>query len=120
MRRPAKVRSGQPRPAEICGQLLRAMEASEGRRRRRKRDTTPDASGLSIKQRLLEAAVRCDPDAGEFERWLLARCADPAPQPEPAGARLAMARAVLEEWRLACSSSGFRSWLRSGAPSDDR
>jgi hypothetical protein len=108
-----------PRPGEICGFLLRAMEAAEGRRRRRKRDTTPDAAGLGIKRGLLEAATRSDPDPERFEAWLLAqsvaRHAD-----EPAGARLAMARAVLEEWRLACSSPGFRRWLVAGAPSEDR
>ena len=38
------------RPAEVCSQLLRALDASEGRRRRRKRDTTPDAIGLELKR----------------------------------------------------------------------
>jgi hypothetical protein len=96
------------------------MEASEGRRRRRKRDTTPDAAGLAIKQALLVQAVRCDPDPEEFEAWLLERCQRTALDGDPPGARLAMARSVLEEWRLACSSAGFRSWLGSGAPSEDR
>lgn len=109
-----------PRPAEVCAQLLRAMEASEGRRRKRKRNTTPDASGLAIKQLLLEAAVRCDPDPLGFEAWLLERCEGGLDSEEPPGARLAMARAVFEEWQLARSSPGFRSWLRSGAPSEDR
>jgi len=35
------------RPAVVCGQLLAALAASDGRRRRRKRDTTPDAIGLA-------------------------------------------------------------------------
>lgn len=95
------------------------MEASEGRRRRRKRDTTPDATGLAIKRWLLEDAVRCDPDAGRFEAWLLERSTSAALEGPP-GARLAMARSLLEEWRLACTSPEFRSWLRSGAPSEDR
>src|SRR2546422_5226163 len=38
------------RPGEICRELLAALDASEGRRRRRKRDTTPDAIGLTIKR----------------------------------------------------------------------
>jgi hypothetical protein len=30
-----------------------------------------------------------------------------------------MARSILEEWRLAGASPGFRDWLERGAPSDD-
>lgn len=36
-----------------------------------------------------------------------------------AGAVSAMARVVLEEWRLAYSMEEFRIWLERGAPSDD-
>ncbi|GBD32423.1 MAG: hypothetical protein KatS3mg081_1836 [Gemmatimonadales bacterium] len=105
----------EPRPAEICRQLLAALEASEGRRRRRKRDTTPDAIGLAIKRELLEAAVKEDPDPERFEAWLWERCL----KTEAAGPVRAMAQSVLAEWRLALESEGFRSWLASGAPSDD-
>ena len=38
------------RPRDLCAALLRALEASEGRRRRRLRDSTPDALGLAIKR----------------------------------------------------------------------
>ena len=31
----------------------------------------------------------------------------------------AMARAVLDEWRLAHSMNDFKAWLNSGAPSED-
>jgi len=104
-----------PRPGEICGQLLAALDASEGRRRKRKRDTTPDAIGLEIKRELLAAAVREDPDPEAFEGWLLERSlASPA-----SGAVRAMAQSVLAEWRLALASKPFRSWLGAGAPSDD-
>ena len=104
-----------PRPAEICAQLLAALDASEGRRRKRKRDTTPDAIGMAIKRELLTAAVRDDPDPAAFEGWLLERSlASPA-----SGAVRAMALAVLAEWRLALRSPAFRGWLREGAPSDD-
>jgi hypothetical protein len=41
------------RPAEFCRQLLATLDVSEGRRKRRKRDTTPDAIGLAIKRDLL-------------------------------------------------------------------
>ncbi len=104
-----------PRPAEICRQLLVALEASEGRRRRRKRDTTPDAIGLAIKRKLLEAVVEEDPDPERFEAWLWERCLEA----EVPGPVRAMAESVLADWRLALESEGFRSWLASGAFSDD-
>src|SRR5919198_4043749 len=105
------------RPADVCKALLAALEASEGRRRQRKRDQTPDTIGLSIKRSLLERVVQDDPDADRFEEWLLQypNACDP---PQSSGAVSAMARAVLEEWRLAHSLDGFRAWLEQGAPSD--
>ena len=42
------------RPAEVCKALLAALDASEGQRKRRKRDQTPDAIGLAVKRGLLE------------------------------------------------------------------
>ncbi|MGZ4633507.1 MAG: hypothetical protein ACXV2G_12675 [Actinomycetes bacterium] len=36
------------------------------------------------------------------------------------GARTAMARDILTEWRLAATSVAFREWLEAGAPSEDR
>ena len=106
-----------PRPALVCSQLLSALAASEGRRRRRKRDTTPDAIGLDIKRRLLEGVVRDDPDSPDFEGWLLQYIeSEFAPVTGPARA---MALDVLAEFRLAATSDGFRSWLEQGAPSED-
>ena len=107
-----------PRPADICRALLAALEASEGRRRNRKRDQTADAIGLGVKRSLLERAVADDPEPDDFERWLLdypAACTVPG----EAGPATAMARVVFEEWRLAHSLEGFRWWLEIGAPSDD-
>jgi len=104
------------RPAHTCACLLAALEASEGRRRRRKRDTTPDSIGLEIKRRLLEGAVRDDPDPEQFEVWLLSQCEASA---AGSGAARAMAIAVLDEWMLAQASGSFRRWLEEGAPSDD-
>ncbi len=103
------------RPAEVCGQLLAALEASDGRRRKRKRDTTPDAIGMAIKRRLLEDAVREDPDPAAFEGWLLERSLASA----ASGPVRAMALSVIAEWRLAQESGEFRTWLRAGAPSAD-
>lgn len=106
------------RPADVCRALLAALDASEGRRRKRKRDQTPDAFGLSVKRDLLRRAVEDDPLPEAFEEWLLnypLTCASP----ELAGPAFAMARAVFEEWHLAHSLGEFRDWLGKGAPSDD-
>src|SRR2546425_477290 len=104
------------RPREVCRELLAALEASEGRRKRRKRDTTPDAIGLAIKRDLLDRAVAADPDADQFEAWLLEQCA--AAGPAEGGMR-AMALSIFEEWHLALSAESFGDWLAQGAPSDD-
>lgn len=104
------------RPSEICRELLAAVAASEGRRRRRQRDTTPDAIGLTIKQELLERAIAADPAPEEFETWLYAQCQ--AAGPGEGGVR-AMALSIFEEWRLAHEAEAFRDWLARGAPSDD-
>src|SRR5258707_1737207 len=68
------VNKNAPRPGEICRELLATLDASEGRRRRRKRDTTPDAIGLTIKRELLERAVAPDPEPDAFEEWLHRQC----------------------------------------------
>jgi len=107
------------RPALVCGALLAALDASEGRRRRRKRDTTPDAIGMSLKRRLLAQAIEDDPDPEGFEAWLLERCLSRA-ETDSMGAMRAMARDVLAEWRFAVASADFRDWLAAGAPSADR
>ncbi len=90
------------RPADVCRALLAALEAAEGRRKRRKRDQTPDAIGLALKREILERVVEDDPAPEMFEGWLLS-----------------YARAVLDEWRLAHSLGDFKAWLDRGAPSDD-
>jgi hypothetical protein len=105
-----------PRPAVVCRELLHALDASEGRRKRRKRDTTPDAIGLRVKRDLLERAVAADPDPTTFEAWLLEQC-DRTGGNE--GGVRAMALSIFEEWRLAHDAESFRDWLTQGAPSDD-
>ena len=104
-------------PGGFCRALLDAMEASEGRRKRRVRDTTADAIGMRIKRELLEAAVRDAPPADEFEAWLLQRCLDAGVSDGPVRA---MALSIWDEWRLAARATEFRDWLARGAPSDDR
>jgi hypothetical protein len=104
------------RPADFCRQLLAALDASEGRRKRRKRDTTPDAIGMAIKRDLLEAVTQENPAPEGFERWLLERCRAAG---AASGPLRAMALDVYAEWRLAEASRTFRDWLDQGAPSDD-
>ena len=101
-------------PKTFCAALLAALEASEGRKRKRKRDQTPDSIGLRAKRELLERAVSEQPDAEEFEAWLheYAACHE-------GGTALSMARAVLEEWTLAHAMGDFAGWLERGAPSED-
>lgn len=103
------------RPAAVCQALLAALEAAEGRRRRRKRDQTPDAIGLTLKRELLEQVVKADPAAEAFEEWLL----NYTVLHHSAGGVTAMARSVFDEWRLAHSMNEFQVWLEQGAPSDD-
>jgi hypothetical protein len=106
-------------PAEFCLGLLQALEASEGRRRRRQRDTTPDQLGLAIKRDLLEQAVAEAPAPEAFEGWLLARC-QAAAADVSAGATRAMALDIFRDWRLAAADPEFAAWLAAGAPSGDR
>jgi hypothetical protein len=107
------------RPAAVCADLLAALDASEGRRKSRKRDQTADAIGLSIKRGVLQDAVAADPAPDAFEAWLLARCLA-ADGEVGVGAVRAIALEVLGEWRLAQASPAFEAWLAQGAPSDDR
>jgi len=104
-------------PVEVCSGLLSALDASEGRRRRRSRNTTADSIGLAIQRGLLEDAVRERPSAADFERWLQERC---VAQGESDGAHRAMALLIWHEWKLASQAEDVSAWLTSGARSDDR
>jgi hypothetical protein len=95
---------------------LAALDASEGRRKRRKRDTTPDAIGMTVKRDLLAQVVREDPAPEAFENWLLQKCLAAGLGSGPVHA---MALDVQHEWRLALASPSFQTWLSRGAPSDD-
>jgi len=115
--------SARLRPSYVCARLLAALDASDGRRRSRKRDTTPDAIGLAIKRRLLEQAVADDPAPVEFEQWLIDVCERQDRRRDgeeiTGGAMRAMAIDVLGEWRMARHVPDFRCWLEQGAPSAD-
>jgi len=103
-------------PGDICRRLHQAMSASEGRRKRRKRNTEPDTIGMDIKRDLLARAAAADPDPDAFEGWLLEQVLAAGPL---AGATRAMALEVLADYRAALASPDFRAWLAAGAPSDD-
>jgi hypothetical protein len=105
------------RPGRLCAALLQALEGSEARSRRRKRDQRPDVIGLGIKREILEAAVREDPEPERFEEWLLERVHRAGPGN---GAVRAMALQVMDEWEMAVASPGYQAWLAAGARSDDR
>ncbi len=104
-------------PAELCRGLLGALDASEGRRRRRSRNTTADSIGMEIQRAILEGAVLEAPDAGDFERWLLERC---MAEGESDGATRAMAVFIWHQWQLASEEGSYREWITQGAPSDDK
>ena len=110
-RRPSKTY----RPADVCRALLAALDAADGRRKSRKRDQTPDAIGLALKREILEQVIQENPDAQIFDAWLL----NYSQSRQSSGAVAAMARAVLDEWRLAHAMGDFKAWLDRGAPSDD-
>jgi len=112
---PQPHQSGPFRPAEFCRLFLAALAAAEGRKRRRKRDQTPDTIGLELKRELLEGAIAADPDPEEFEAWLLAQTlAAPA-----AGPVRAMCGEILEQYRMACVDPEYGRWLAAGAYSAD-
>ncbi|MCZ7570559.1 MAG: hypothetical protein M5U01_18490 [Ardenticatenaceae bacterium] len=103
------------RPGEFSRQLLNALAASEGRRKRRKRDTTPDAIGLNIKRDLLQRTVEEDPDPEAYEGWLLNQVLrSPA-----SGPVRALCSEILAEYQAARWDSNFSRWLAEGAPSAD-
>lgn len=104
------------RPADFCRQLLATLEASDGHRKRRKRDTTPDAIGMAIKLQLMERAVRENLEPETFEHWLIERCLAAG---TASGSVRAMAQDIFSEWWLAGASRSFGEWLAQGAPSDD-
>src|SRR5437016_1637346 len=104
-----------PRPGEFCRHLLNALDASDGRSKRRKRDQTPDTIGLGLKRALLERAAEEDPEPEDFEGWLIQQV---LAEPSSGGLR-AMCGEVLDDYRFAAADPTFQRWLADGAPSAD-
>ena len=103
------------RPAEFARRLLATLAASEGRRKRRKRNTTPNSIGLGIKHDLLDDTIAADPEPDDFEGWLLERALS-APASGPVRA---LCGEIFDEYRFAAADPGFKRWLAEGAPSAD-
>jgi hypothetical protein len=114
------VSADPPEPQAVCRALLAALSASDGRRKKRKRDTTPDSIGMAMKRELLDRAVRDAPPAEEFEAWLLRQCQAMVDEgiADIGGVR-AMAKDIFDEWQYAVAAPSFREWLDQGAPSAD-
>ncbi len=106
-------------PSELCRELLAALGASDGRRRKRKRSTTADEIGMGIKRALRERAIRDAPSADDVEAWLGRQCDELAGGVNAVGAVRAMAQDLYADFRMAAASPSFREWLARGAPSDD-
>ena len=102
-------------PGEFSRRALLALDASEGRSKRRKRDQTPDRLGMDLKRELLQRAADENPSADEFEGWLLQQVLT-APASGPVRA---MCADILNEYRLSCFDPSFEAWLAEGAPSAD-
>src|SRR3989442_10032059 len=73
---------------------------------------------MSLKRRLLAEAIEQDPDPEAFDTWLLERCLARA-EAVSMGAMRAMARDVLEEWRVSSASARLPRLLRAGPPAPD-
>ena len=104
-------------PAELCRGLLGALDASEGRRKRRMRNTSADSIGLAIQRDVLEAVVRDEPAPDEFEAWLMDRC---EAEGVADGAQRAMALIIWDQWQLALRAPDIQAWILGGGQSDDR
>jgi len=104
------------RPAIFCQALLQAVQVSEERRKRRKRDQTPDQLGQELKRWILEQTIAADPEPEEFEQWLL----ELVLRTPGSGGLRAMCQEVYLEYQLAQHDPDFRTWLALGAPSADK
>ena len=83
------------RPRDFALLLLSSGDVTP---RQRARDQQADVAGLDLKRRVLNALVARDPEPGEMEATLLAIVEELG---EPTGPARAIARGLLEEWRVA-------------------
>ena len=78
------------RPAQVCRELLSALDTRDGRERGGRR---------AIKRELLERALADDPPPETFESWLVERCVLAA-RARARGALRTIAREILDEYRV--------------------
>jgi len=90
-----------PTPRDFALLLLGSGEAAP---RTRARDQQADDAGLELKRRVLAEVVARDPAPADFEATLVA-IVDAFG--EPAGPTRAVARMVLEEWRMAATAPAW-------------
>lgn len=99
-------------PVQYCSYALQAIEVSEERRKRRKRDTGPDVIGMDIKRDLLRKAIEDKPEPDQFEAWLMEQVINSG----AGGPVRAMALEVFADYQNACADPSFSQWLADGAP----
>src|SRR5262245_40369084 len=80
--------------------------------RQRARDQQSDMAGNALKARLLNELVGLDPEPEQLVTVLEQLVATFGP---PTGPTRAVAVGVLEEWRVACESPEFVTWLLAQA-----
>jgi hypothetical protein len=101
------------RPRDYAILLLASRDL---RPRKRARDQRADAAGLELKRRILEQVANLDPEPDGLSAALLQIIENVGP---PLGPTRAVAAAIHEEWRAACSSPDWVAQLLKEAVSDD-
>jgi hypothetical protein len=89
------------RPRDFAVLLLSSGDVAP---RLRARDQQADRAGLDLKRRVLNALVALDPEPGDLEAAMLAIIEGLG---QPSGPTRAVARGVLEEWRVAGATPGL-------------
>jgi hypothetical protein len=98
------------RPAEFCA-LQRQLIAGMAMRKKRNIEMAPVQE---LKVRLLELVEAADPDADGFAA-ALGEAVIAVSNGPGTGPAQAVASDLQMDWQLACSSAGFRRWLRQAA-----
>ena len=102
-------------PGEFSRLLVQSLAASDGRRERRKRNTTPSGIGLELKRALLERPAAADHALAAFEAWLL----EQALAVNAGSPVRAMGAEIWDEYAVARLDPDFSRWLAQGAPGED-
>ena len=87
---------------------LLLLACGDGTPRPRARDQQADRAGLELRQRVLNALVTRDPEAGDLEAALLAIVEEFG---RPCGPTRAIARALIEEWQATSTTPAWTAHL---------